>query len=59
MEICMHAADVSVPCRNFKLLKKWSYLLFEEFFNQGDEEKSRGLQVSFLCDRETTNVVNA
>jgi hypothetical protein len=55
----MHAADVSVPCRNFKLLKKWSYLLFEEFFNQGDEEKSRGLQVSFLCDRETTSVVKA
>jgi len=30
--------------------------LFEEFFQQGDLEKDQGLQISMLCDRETTNV---
>lgn len=36
--------------------KIWAYKLFEEFFHQGDVEKEAGLKVSFLCDRETTNV---
>ena len=31
-------------------------MLFEEFFLQGDLEKEKSLPVSFLCDRETTNV---
>lgn len=32
LELSMHASDVSVPCRDFKLVKDWTYLLFEEFF---------------------------
>lgn len=35
---------------------EWTILLFEEFFNQGDVEKEAGLPVSFLCDRETTQI---
>ena len=56
LEISLHAADLSVPTRNFKTVKTWTYLLFEEFFIQGDLEKEKNLPVSFLCDRETTNV---
>lgn len=37
-------------------MKKWTYLLFEEFFDQGDIEKEEGLPVSFLCDRNTINI---
>ena len=60
MEIALHACDVSVPCRpNFNLVRKWTYLLFEEFFAQGDDEIKLKLPVSFLCDRKTTNVVKA
>lgn len=60
MEIALHAADVSVPCRpNFELVRKWTYLLFEEFFDQGDVEKRNNLSVSFLCDRKTTNVAKS
>lgn len=51
-----HACDVSPPTRNFDIVKKWTFLLFEEFFIQGDIEKAQGLPVSFLCDREITNV---
>jgi hypothetical protein len=39
LEFCVHSSDVSVPCREFNIVKKWTYLLFEEFFFQGDEEK--------------------
>lgn len=56
MEFGLHAADISQACRNFEEVKEWTYLLFEEFFEQGDIEKEEGLPVSMLCDRETTNV---
>ena len=52
--MCLHACDLSTPTRNFDTLKKWTYLLFEEFFEQGDVEKNAGMPASFLCDRETT-----
>ena len=39
MEFCVHAADVSTQCRPFEIAHEWTYLLFEEFFKQGDLEK--------------------
>ena len=55
----MHAADVSSQCRPFEVAKEWSYLLFEEFFWQGDLEKEQNLPVSFLCDRSNTNIAKS
>ena len=40
----------------FNISLKWVELLSEEFWLQGDKEKSMGLNVSFLCDRNDTNV---
>ena len=37
-------------------VKEWTYLLFQEFFEQGDMEKEQGLPLSMLCDRDNTNV---
>ena len=59
IEICLHAADVSTQCRPFEIAREWSYLLFEEFFHQGDLEKHQNLPVSFLCDRETTSIAKS
>jgi len=56
LETCLHACDVSQQTRPFTTVTKWTYLLFEEFFNQGDLEKTHSLPVSFLCDRETTHI---
>ena len=56
LEFTVHAADISTQTRSFEVAVKWTLLLFEEFFNQGDIEKEKGLPVSFLCDRETTQV---
>ena len=47
---------MSVPSRPFENAKKWTYLLFEEYFAQGDLELEHGMPVSFLCDRDTTTI---
>lgn len=54
LEICVHSADLSGQTRSFDIAKEWVWLLFQEFFNQGDLEKSQNLPVSFLSDRITT-----
>lgn len=56
LELFVHAADVSTQTRPFDIAVEWTWLLFEEFFNQGDLEKAQNLPVSFLCDRTTTNI---
>jgi len=50
---------VSIPGRDFDVVKEWTYLLFEEFFHQGDMERQQGLTVSMLCDRTTTHVAKS
>ena len=39
LNIVLHASDVSTPTRKFATNLKWSKLLFEEFWEQGDTEK--------------------
>lgn len=56
MEFTIHACDLSQPTRDFEEVKEWTYLLFQEFFEQGDMEKDQGLPLSMLCDRDNTNV---
>ena len=48
----MHACDISHPTRKYEVSAKWTTLLMEEFFEQGESERERGIKVSFLCDRE-------
>lgn len=39
MDLLVHAADISQQCRTFEVARVWTYLLFVEFFDQGDLEK--------------------
>jgi cAMP-specific phosphodiesterase 4 len=55
----IHLADISNPTKPWKLCYKWIDLLFVEFFHQGDKEREKGLPVSFLMDRYTTNIAAA
>lgn len=55
----IHLADLAHNSKSFNISYKWSILLYEEFFNQGDIEKETGREVSFLCDRNTTNINSA
>jgi len=55
----IHSADISNPIKPFDIYKEWVSRVFQEFYNQGDKERDRGLKISFLCDRNTTNVIDA
>ena len=59
LNMIIHTADVSNPGKPLKTYLAWVDLIFEEFFNQGDLEKSQNLPVSLLCDRESTNINKA
>lgn len=59
MESALHCCDISQQTRSFAIAKEWTYLLFEEFFMQGDIERSREIPISMLCDRNSTNVAGA
>jgi len=52
----LHIGDIAHPAKPWNIELKWSDLIYKEFFNQGDKEKSLKINVSFLCDRETTSV---
>jgi 3'5'-cyclic nucleotide phosphodiesterase len=47
----LHAADISNPAKVWETSKKWSDLVVQEFFAQGDLEKAQALPVSMNMDR--------
>jgi cAMP-specific phosphodiesterase 4 len=51
----VHAADIGNPTRPFEIAMKWGVNIVKEFFHQGDREKFQGLEISFGCDRMTSN----
>ena len=55
-DFLIHAADLGHNTKLFSISLKWVELLSEEFWLQGDKEKSMNLPVSFLCDRESYNI---
>ena len=59
MNVCHHAADVGPPAKKFQQTRRWTNLLTEEFWNQGDLEKKQGLPVSSFCDRDTVDLPKA
>ena len=56
LDFMIHLADLAHNTRLFNISIKWVELLSEEFWRQGDLEKEHNLPISFLCDRENTNV---
>jgi hypothetical protein len=52
----VHTADLSHNSKEFEISKKWTYLLMEEFWNQGDTEKKANLPISMFCDRTTAEI---
>ena len=58
-EFLFHMADISNPSKPWMICKKWTDLLFVEFFQQGDKERELGIDISFLMDRTNTNIAKA
>ncbi|KAM9307972.1 dual specificity calcium/calmodulin-dependent 3',5'-cyclic nucleotide phosphodiesterase 1C isoform 2-T2 [Gastrophryne carolinensis] len=59
LSLLLHTADISHPAKNWDLHHRWTMLLLEEFFRQGDKEAELGLPFSPLCDRKSTMVAQS
>jgi hypothetical protein len=59
MEMLVHAADISNPIKPFAICQDWAERVVKEFFNQGDDERKRGIPISFLMDRYTVNIAKS
>jgi hypothetical protein len=55
MNLLLHAADISNPCKPWEVCREWAFVCLEEFFNQGDREKELGIPVQMLNDRNRVN----
>jgi hypothetical protein len=56
LDLVIHTADLSHNSKSFLISYKWTELLMEEFWQQGDIERKMGLPISFLCDRTTADI---
>ncbi|XP_064646960.1 dual specificity calcium/calmodulin-dependent 3',5'-cyclic nucleotide phosphodiesterase 1A-like isoform X13 [Lineus longissimus] len=59
LSLVLHCADISHPAKDWNLHYRWTSLLLEEFFQQGDREQELGLPFSPLCDRKNTLVAES
>jgi len=55
MNLFLHAADISNPCKPWSICQHWAIRCLEEFFAQGDLEKQLGIPVQMLNDRTKVN----
>jgi len=56
LDYLIHMADLGHNCKKFDISVIWIQLLCEEFWAQGDQERERGLPISFMCDRYNIDV---
>lgn len=56
LNLGIKCADLGHSCKRADLHERWTNMIVEELFVQGDIEKQKGLPVSMYCDRETTDL---
>ena len=56
MKTLVHFADISNVAKEWQLAYKWSMLISQEFFAQGDREKDLELNVELFLDRSRSNM---
>jgi hypothetical protein len=59
LSLVLHCCDISHPAKKWNVHHRWTMLLLEEFFRQGDLERELGLPFSPLCDRNNTLVAES
>ena len=52
----VHCADLSNPTKPLAAYKLWVDRIMEEFFQQGDKERSMGMDISPMCDRYNATI---
>ena len=55
----IHTADLGHNTQKFEISKQWVELLTYEFWKQGDKEREKNLDISFLCDRNNFDIPNS
>ncbi|XP_067824642.1 3',5'-cyclic-AMP phosphodiesterase 4C-like isoform X3 [Heptranchias perlo] len=52
----VHCADLSNPTKPLHVYRKWVDKVMMEFFQQGDRERERGMEISPMCDKHTASI---
>ncbi|XP_042903529.1 cGMP-inhibited 3',5'-cyclic phosphodiesterase 3A [Parasteatoda tepidariorum] len=52
MQMAIKLSDINGPCKCRQLHMQWTHRIAEEFYEQGDEERSLGFPISRYMDRE-------
>ena len=55
-KLMIKAADIGHAAKNIELHERWCNLVIQEFYEQGDLEKSLGIPISMYCDRDNTDI---
>eukprot|EP00388_Colpodella_angusta_P019749 GDKJ01049398.1.p1 GENE.GDKJ01049398.1~~GDKJ01049398.1.p1 ORF type:complete len:460 (-),score=31.88 GDKJ01049398.1:41-1270(-) len=55
MQVLMKAADISNVTKPFSVSRQWAMAVTEEFHQQGDKEKEKGVEVLPMFDRSKNN----
>ena len=56
MKMILKVADVSNSARPWPVCRKWAMMVMEEFFTQGEKERSLKMPISAFMDREQTQI---
>lgn len=59
LKMALHLADLSNPARPVHLAQRWGHQVVAEMFRQGDVERSLGMPVSPVCDKDKVKVATA
>jgi hypothetical protein len=56
LKLSLKCGDIGHSAKELYLHQKWTLLVSEEFFKQGDIEQAKGLPISMFCDRKSTDL---
>jgi hypothetical protein len=51
LQAALHAADISGPAKPWEIHMRWTSLVMDEFYKQGDRERELGVPITFAFDR--------
>lgn len=56
LQMLLHCADLGNPTKQITTYKSWTQRIMEEYWRQGEIEKSLGLEVQPMFDKEKSNI---
>lgn len=59
LQMSLKISDIGHVSKENAIHRKWTELITAEFFEQGDEERRRGMKVSAFMDRENVHLVKS